>query len=594
LGREKKSAGGDPFDSLPALTCVFASPKARAGLVSAATLAICSAALTGCTGQLEGPSGAGQPTTAGAGASAGANVAPGALPQTGADPGRVGIHRLNNAEYDNTLRDLLGTASQPAALFLAEEGLNFDNTASALGMTTSQYEGYFNAARDLMVESLANDAQRARFMSCTPAVAADPCARQIIGTFGLQIYRRPLEAGEIDRALQVYDADIARQQSGTEAIGQALRAMLSGANFLYRIEYDQSPTSTAPHALSGYELASRLSYLTFSSMPDAALFEAAKNGQLAEPTALEASVDRLLADPKASAFVESFAGQWLSTRKLLTHSVTAQVFPTYTPELSDAMIAEGNAWFQDFLSQDRPISDWFTADFNYVNDLLAQHYGMPAPGTGKQLVRVEVTTDQRRGFLGLASFLTQTSVPSRTSPTSRGNWVLSQLLCSPPPPPPGNVPKLDDSAAPADASQPTGTENVRVRLEKHRQDPTCAGCHALLDPIGLGLERYDGIGRYRETYGNGDAIDPAGSLPDGTAFAGADQLGALVGKDPRFSACAASKLFTYALGREIEPLDAATVQTLNESWAARGLTLKNLLKEIVVSDAFRFRRGEPE
>jgi Protein of unknown function (DUF1592)/Protein of unknown function (DUF1588)/Protein of unknown function (DUF1585)/Protein of unknown function (DUF1595)/Protein of unknown function (DUF1587) len=590
----KKVLGGDPFDGLPALTYVFASSKARARVVSAATLTICSAALTGCTGQIEGPSGSASPSVAGAGGGAGSTSVPGAMPQTGVDPGRAGIHRLNNAEYDNTVRDLLGTSSQPAAMFLAEEGLNFDNTATALGMTTAQYEGYFNAARDLMVESLANAAESARFMSCTPAASADPCARQLITTFGMQIYRRPLETADIDRAMKVYDADIARAQTGTEAIGQALRAMLSAANFLYRIEYDQAPTSTTPHALSGYELASRLSYLTFSSMPDAALFDAAKNGQLATPGALEATLDRLLADPKASAFVESFAGQWLSTRKLLTHSVTAQVFPTYTPELSDAMIGEGNLWFQEFLNQDRPLSDWFTADFNYVNDVLAQHYGMPVPGTGAKLVRVEVTTDQRRGFLGLASFLTQTSVPSRTSPTSRGNWVLSQLLCSPPPPPPGNVPKLDDSAAPADASQPTGAENVRVRLEKHRQDPTCAGCHALLDPIGLGLERYDGIGRYRETYGNGDPIDPAGTLPDGTAFAGADQLGALVGKDPRFSACAASKLFTYALGREIEPLDAATVQKLNEGWAARGLTFKNLLKEIVVSDAFRFRRGEPE
>jgi hypothetical protein len=509
------------------------------------------------------------------------------------DPGRVGLHRLNNTEYDNTVRDLLGTPSQPAATFLAEEGFHFDNTASALGMTPAQYDGYFKAANDLMVESLANPAERARFMTCTPAAAADPCARRIIETFGMKIYRRPLETAEVDRAMKVYDADFARAKSGSDAIAQALRAMLSAANFLYRIEYDAEPTSRATHPLSGYELASRLSYFQWNSMPDAALFESAKSGQLHEPAALEATVDRLLGDAKASGFVESFAGQWLDLRKLLTHSITPQIFPTYTTALSDAMIAEGYAWFQEFLSRDRPLTEWFTADFNYVDDVLAPNYGFPAPGKANQLVRVEVKTDPRQGFLGLASFLTQTSFPSRTSPTLRGVWVLSELLCDPPPAPPPNVPDLNESA-PADMNQPSGSENVRVRLEKHRTNPACAACHSFLDPIGLGLERFDGIGRYRETYGNGDPIAPDGVLPDGTPFAGAQELGALVGKDPRFGACVAKKMFTYALGREIEDFDAVAIQGVTAKWAHRGLTLKNLMKEVVLSDAFRFRRGEPE
>ena len=560
--------------------------KPRAHLASAATLAVCSVVFVGCTGSIDGSmSSSGGPPLAAGGSS------PGPAPAAGIDPGRVAIHRLNNTEYDNTVRDLLGTAKQPTAMFLAEEGLNFDNTATALGMTSSQYEGYLEAASDLIDESLTTDAERARFMTCTPTVSADPCARTIIQTFGMQIYRRPLESAEVDRAMKVYDADIARMKPGTEAVGQALRAMLSAANFLYRIEYDSTPSSTAPHALSGYELASRLSYLNWSSMPDAALFDAAKSGKLLEPTTLEASVDRLLTDPKANAFVESFAGQWLGIRKLLTHSVTAQIFPTYTAALSDAMIAEGNLWFQEFLNKDRPISDWFTADFNYVNDTLAAHYGFAAPGSA-QLVRVEVTTDQRKGFLGLASFLTQTSFPSRTSPTLRGAWLLGNLLCDAPPPPPPDVPKLDETPDPMDMNNPSGAVNVRVRLEKHRQDPTCNACHKLMDPLGLGLERYDGIGAYRETYPNGDVIDPQGVLPDGTAFAGPEQLGATLGKDPRFSACVETKLFTYALGREVEDLDAATLQSVQTKWAARGLTFKNLIKEVVLTDAFRFRRGE--
>ncbi len=559
--------------------------------LSAAALLLLISSL-GCTGKLDGTMDGANGTPTSGGGGLGPDQGPGSTVAANIDPGRVGIHRLNNTEYNNTVRDLLGTASQPAAKFLAEEGNNFDNTASALGMTGQQYEKYLGAASDLMVESLANPANKARFLTCVPKVAADPCARQIIETFGMQIYRRPLEAAEADRAMNVYSADLARANDGGEAIGQALRAMLASANFLYRVELDANPASTTPHPLSGYEMASRLSYLHWSSMPDAALFDAAKNGKLTQPAALESVVDRLLADAKAAAFTESFAGQWLDIRNLLTHSVAPTVFPTYSNALVDAMVAEGHLWFQEFLNQDRPLTDWFTADFNYVNDTLAKHYGFPAPGSD-HLTRVVVTTDQRRGFLGLASFLTRTSVVSRTSPPERGAWVLSELLCSAPPPPPAMVADLDKSADPNDMS-PQGAENVRKRLERHRADPGCSGCHQTFDPIGFGLERYDGIGRYRETYGNGDAIAADGAMPDGTTFSGPQELGGLIGKDPRFSACVASKLYTYALGREIEAYDDASMQTLNTRWAGRGLTLKNLVKEIVVSDAFRFRRGEPE
>ncbi|HVJ20936.1 MAG TPA: DUF1592 domain-containing protein [Polyangiaceae bacterium] len=542
--------------------------------------------LAACEGTIEGP---GSGTRPGEG--------PTTTPPDGevtVDPGRVGIHRLNNAEYDNTIRDLLGTSTRFDAVFtVAEEGLHFDNTASALGMTPSQYDGFFEAAMQLMSEALQDATQRSRFLSCTPVALADACARQIIEGFGKRIYRRPLEVAEVERALAVYDADFARAGNGTEAIAEALGAMLASANFLYRVELDAAPTSLTAHSLSGYELASRLSYLHWSSMPDDSLFAAADDGTLVDPAVLEASVDRLLADAKASAFVESFAGQWLDLRKLTTHSTVEQIFPTFTPALSAAMLSEGQRWFQDFLSEDRAISEFFTADFNYVNDTLAAHYGFAAPGSGDELVKMEVASDQRSGFLGLASFLTHTSVPSRTSPTLRGAWILSELLCSPPPPPPANVPQLEESAEP-DAMEASGTENVRARLERHREDVACRGCHEQFDPMGLGLERYDGIGRYRESYPNGDAIEPAGVLPDGTPFAGPEELGAILSQDPRFGACAASKLLTYALGRDVVDADAVTLQRLNERWAARGSTFRNLLKEVVLSDAFRFRRGEPE
>ena len=320
--------------------------------------------LAACEGTIEGP---GSGTRPGEG--------PTTTPPDGevtVDPGRVGIHRLNNAEYDNTIRDLLGTSTRFDAVFtVAEEGLHFDNTASALGMTPSQYDGFFEAAMQLMSEALQDATQRSRFLSCTPVALADACARQIIEGFGKRIYRRPLEVAEVERALAVYDADFARAGNGTEAIAEALGAMLASANFLYRVELDAAPTSLTAHSLSGYELASRLSYLHWSSMPDDSLFAAADDGTLVDPAVLEASVDSLLADAKASAFVESFAGQWLDLRKLTTHSTVEQIFPTFTPALSAAMLSEGQRWFQDFLSEDRAISEFFTADFNYVNDTLA-------------------------------------------------------------------------------------------------------------------------------------------------------------------------------------------------------------------------------
>ncbi len=510
----------------------------------------------------------------------------------GIDPGRVAIHRLNNTEYNNTVHDLLGTTSQPASTFLAEEGLSFDNTATALGMTPAQYEKYFNAATALVDEVVANPTLWARIATCTPAAAAaDPCAAQIVQNFGLLAYRRPMDQSETARAMAVFDGEITRSADAGAALALTVRALLSSAAFLYRTEFDANPASLETHALSGYELASRLSYLGWSSMPDATLFSMAASGEILQTAALDAQVDRMLADGKALAFVESFAGQWLDIRKLVTHSVTPQIFPTYTAELADAMAQESYLWFQEFLNANRPISDWFTADFNFVNDTLAQHYGLPLPG-GNALTRVENATDQRKGFLGLGSFLTHTSFPSRTSPTLRGVWVMSELLCSPPAPPPPMVPKLDESATPDEMAQPSGTENVRERLERHRSDPACAGCHAILDPIGLGLETFDGIGRYRTAYGNGEPIDASGMMPDGTTFNGPSELATILSADPRFSACMATKLFTYALGRDVEAYDTPSLDAIKANWATKGMNIRNLMKEIVLSDAFRFRRGE--
>lgn len=505
------------------------------------------------------------------------------------DPGAVGLHRLSNTEYNNTVADLLGNVSAPAAGFLAEEALGFDNIASAFGMTPAQFEAYYGVAEALATAAFADPVQRARIMTCEPAVADDPCALQIVQNFGLRAFRAPLSTEQVARAMAVYNAELARSTDASAAMQLTVRAILTSANFLYRVEVPAAPTSTAPQALSSYEIASRLSYMHWSTMPDQTLFDLAASGALLDRAQLEAQVDRMLADARGETLVRSFGGQWLDINELTSHTVVPQIFPTWNADLQQAMMTEGVLWLQEFVDQDRPLTEWFTADFNYVNDALATHYGMTPPGTGAEFARVEVLDDERSGFLGLAHILTSTSFPSRTSPTLRGVWVLSELLCSEPPPPPPTVPNLDDAVQ--DEPLPDA-QNVRERLELHRSAPACAGCHAALDPIGLAMEGFDGIGRHRTAYENGDAIDATGALPTGQSFNGLIELQQVIATDARFSHCVAEKLFTYSLGRGPTETDAAYLEQIQTNWEARGVNIRNLLKEIVTNDTFRFTRGE--
>jgi hypothetical protein len=324
-------------------------------------------------------------------------------------------------------------------------------------------------------------------------------------------------------------------------------------------------------------------------MPDAELLGAAANGRLGTPDALSTEITRMLADSRASEFVSSFAGQWLGLRDLESHQVDTDIYPAWNDQLKQSMVDEGLAYFREFLSGGRSMNEFFTADVNFVDTPLARLYGMN--GGSASPMRVTNTSDARRGFVGLASFLTMTSYSYRTAPTLRGKWVLSNLLCQDIPPPPPNVPKLDPATA---APSSLESENVRVRLEQHRADPNCASCHKLLDPIGLGLENFDAIGKYRTVYTNGDAVDASGMLPDGTAFDGLAELTNALASDARFVDCVERKLMTYALSREVVVSDTAYVKSIREGWAKGNMGLAALLREIVLSEPFRNRRGEPE
>jgi hypothetical protein len=424
---------------------------------------------------------------------------------------------------------------------------------------------------------------RDRIVTCDLALEGEPCMRQIVGDFAERAWRRPLEDGELDALLAVAAFATAQGDDAEEGMKLAVRAVLTSPHFLFRVEIDPEPSSDTSHALGEFELASRLSYFLWSSMPDDELFDLARGGALSDPATLEAQVDRMLNDPKSEAIVHNFAGQWLFTRALVEHEPNYEAFPAFDDELREAMRIEADMFFEEFLKSDeRSLTELLATDFTFVNDRLAEHYGLS--GTfGPELEKVALADGKRGGLLKQGSWLTVTSNPDRTSPVKRGKWVLENLLCSSPPPPPPGV----EGFKPSDVEAKT----QRELLAAHRSDPVCNSCHETMDNIGLGLENYDGIGAYR-TEDKGVAIDASGVL-DGTAFTTPDELIDVVGKDSRFASCAVKKMFTYALGRGTVASDDEYFDQITADFRAGGLKLRQLVKLVVMSEPFRFRRGEP-
>ncbi len=509
------------------------------------------------------------------------------------DPGRKDMHRLNTVEYNATVEDVLGTSLQPAnGSWRGGEVAGFDNIASVLGVDEVQYDRYFNAAKTLAKEVFASDELRARFVSCELSEPA--CVAASIEAAGLRLFRRPLAVEELATYQRVYDAALTLGDSPVAALTLAFEALLSSAEFLYRIEIDAQPQSAEAHPLDSFELASRLSYFLWSSAPDEALLLAAAAGTLAEPATLSATVDRLLEDPKSQRFVTQFAGQWLGARQVASHA--AAVIPElYGWDASVARAAgdEMFLYFSEFLRSERSWFEFPLADVNYVEQELAYFYSMPTPSVAGP-VRLEYKDDRRFGFFGLAGFLALSSPDRRTSPSLRGRWILSNLLCAEPPAPPPNVPKLEDGGV-----DPT-TFNVRQNLERHRESPECASCHALFDPYGLALEEYDAIGRFRSEYPDGTAVDASAVLPaseshpEGLAFTGLEGLASVVAADPRFGECLGKKLFTYGLGRLVSASDAPYLERAQQEWRGSGQTpsIRQLIRALVLTEPFRFRRGE--
>ncbi len=506
------------------------------------------------------------------------------------DVGTVTIHRLNNTEYNNTVRDLLGTTATPADEFpLDGSGAGFDNIASVLTLSAPHLVAMQTAAESLANAAMADPAQRASIVTCDLASGGASCVKSSLLSFTQRAWRRPVVETDLARYYAAIDSALAAGDSAEQALTTVLQAVLLSPNFLFRAELDPDPTSMTARPLNGYELASRLSYFLWSSMPDDELFSSAAAGTLPDTATLDAEVSRMLQDPKSQALVENFAGQWLYLRKVDEVEPDAMLFPSFDQPLRAAMKRETELLFSDIVFQAAPVDRLLLADYTYVNDRLAQHYGLPSPGSS-EFVRVDLTgnTERPGGILSHGSVLTVTSHAARTSPVRRGKWVMSQLTCTDINPPPPNV----DTTLDSDTVTAT---SLREKLEQHRANPVCASCHSLMDPIGLGMENFDAIGAYRSSDA-GIAIDASGTLPDGSSFDGVAQLRPLIAQDPGFMRCLVKNLYTYALGRvpsvDPEHFDVSTVATLTEN-LKNDESFVGLIAGIVRSNPFRQRRGDP-
>lgn len=431
-----------------------------------------------------------------------------------------------------------------------------------------------------------SSAATARVRICNPSdIGEAACAQKILGTFARRAWRRTVTPAELDRLMGFLNVSKAHGEGFDAAMKLGLQAILLSPNFLFRVEIDPDPNATTPHPLNDFELATRLSYFLWSSTPDDTLLALAEQGALSDKAVLAKQVDRMLADPKADALVENFAGQWLETRAMDHVEPNAQLYPSFNDALRADMKAETDLFFRAFLKEGLPVRDMLDANFTYLNDRLAAHYGLPLVGSD-ELKRVTLPAGgQRGGLLTQGAFLSFTSHPDRTSPVKRGQWVLAHLLCQEPPPPPPEVENLGDTGP------VTGT--LRQRMEQHRSNPTCAGCHSMMDPIGFGFENFDAVGQWR-TKDEGFDIDATGQLPTGHAFSGPAELKQILKEDPKLSMCIAKNMLTYAIGRGHTWEHECMIQKLADEFDARGGRLTDLIHVITQSETFTMRRGGAE
>jgi len=425
---------------------------------------------------------------------------------------------------------------------------------------------------------------RQKIFVCHPTAGdEDSCAHTILGSLARRAFRRPVTEADIHPLMAFYrngrgEGDFDR------GIQKALQAMLVSPDFLYRIERD--PPAAGVCRISDLELASRLSFFLWSSIPDDQLLSLAEQGKLKDPVMLDREVRRMLADPRADALVGNFAGQWLYLRNLAADKPDPEAFPEFDESLRQSFSQETSLFFQSIMREDRSLLDLVDGDYSYLNQRLAEHYGVPDI-YGSQFRKVALTDPNRGGLLGQGSILTVTSYPNRTSVVQRGKWILETLLGAPPPPPPPDVPAFPEKGK--DGKQLSG----RQAMEQHRANAVCASCHSRMDPLGFALENFDGVGKWRAADA-GTTIDPSGKLPDGTQVSGPAGLKKVLATTKRdeFLTTAAQKMLTYALGRGLEYYDQPAVRSILRESARDNYRFSSLVAAIVHSTPFQMRRTQ--
>jgi hypothetical protein len=443
---------------------------------------------------------------------------------------------------------------------------------------------------------------QAKILDSTAKLDKKARTRAIFKTFASRAYRRPASTDEVERLAKLVEKFESKGDKWENALQIGFEAVLCSPKFLFRVELDDRPDSADPHPIDDHQLASRLSYFLWSSMPDDELLALAEKKQLHQN--LDKQVRRLLKDPRSEALVDNFGMQWLQLRNLKTFAPDPKTFPDWDEPLRLAMLKETELFLQTVMREDRSILDLIDADFTFMNERLGKHYGIVdtmgnrkgndkkvsggIPLRGPEFKRVKLQGSERGGILTQASVLTVNSNPTRTSPVKRGRWVLEQILGTPPPPPPADVPELEEG----DKAQTKGS--LRQRMEQHRANPSCAFCHARMDPIGFAFENFNGIGQFRTKDGD-FPIDPAGVLPNGQSFKGPGDLKAILkGKKDLFGRSLTEKMLTYGTGRGLEYYDRAAIDTIVAELGRNDYRFSVLVTAIVQSDPFRLRRGKDQ
>ena len=487
------------------------------------------------------------------------------------DPGPPLVRRLNRTEYVATVRDLTGvTADVAAEVGMPEEatGTAFDTSANALVLPPALMEKQF-AAAELILDRM--------------KPLKGPSPREIVAAFARRAYRRPLKDDEVDRLMTLYERGTKRGDAPEKALRLPLKAILVSPNFLFRVEREQP--GAGPHALAGPELATRLSYFLWSTMPDDALLADAEAGRLSDPAVLEAQVRRMLAHPKAKALTQNFAAQWLQLKKLDFARPSTEFFPAFTNKLKQSMRDEATTFLDKLREEDRSVLDLLDSDYAWLNGELAKFYGIPGVD-GKDFRRVELKPEYHRGGLvGMGAFLALTSHTSRTSPTLRGKWILESIFGTPPPPPPPDAGTIKEQKKGAEP------KTFRELLAMHAVQPSCASCHRRIDPLGFALENYDAIGAWRDAQG-GRPVDAAATLLSGEKFDGVDGLKrVLLRSRDAFERNLVEQLLCYALGRDVLDSDECAIREVLAGLAKDGHRYSTLVLGIVKSFPFGHRKN---